>query len=98
MPQALVSGCFDMLHSGHVAFLKEASSYGLLTVCIGSDATVHGLKGRYPVTDQHERRYMLEALACVDRVVVGSASGMLDFRPELEAAKPDVFVVNEDGE
>ena len=42
--KVFVSGCFDMLHSGHVAFLKEAASLGDLYVCIGSDKTVYGLK------------------------------------------------------
>jgi cytidyltransferase-like protein len=39
MPKKKVfgSGCFDLLHSGHVAFIKEAAEYGYLYVCIGSD-------------------------------------------------------------
>ena len=45
-PRVFVSGCFDMLHSGHVAFLEEAATYGALTVGIGSDATIAALKGR----------------------------------------------------
>ena len=46
---------FDLLHSGHVAFLQEASRLGDLHVCIGSDETVLGLKGRRPVNTQTER-------------------------------------------
>jgi cytidyltransferase-like protein len=34
--KVLVSGCFDLLHSGHIAFLKSAAAYGDLYVCIGS--------------------------------------------------------------
>ena len=37
--KVFVSGCYDMLHSGHVAFFKEASQYGDLYVGLGSDAT-----------------------------------------------------------
>jgi cytidyltransferase-like protein len=55
----MVSGCFDLLHSGHVAFLQEASQLGDLYVCIGSDDTVNGLKGRRPVNSQQERKFML---------------------------------------
>ena len=44
--KVFVSGCFDMLHSGHVAFFKEASGYGDLYVGIGSDDTIDELKGR----------------------------------------------------
>lgn len=96
-PRVFVSGCFDLLHSGHVAFLKSAAEHGELHVCIGSDATVHSLKGRWTVNDQNERTYMLEALSCVHAVLVGSGSGQMDFVPEFEAVKPDVFVVNNDG-
>lgn len=96
-PRVFVSGCFDLLHSGHVAFLRSAAEHGELHVCIGSDATVHALKGRWTVNDQQERKYMLEALACVHAVHIGSGSGQLDFVPEFEALKPDVFVVNTDG-
>lgn len=97
MPRVFVSGCFDLLHSGHVAFLKSAAEYGELHVCIGSDATIHGLKRRWPVNDEHERKYMLEALSCVHAVHIGSGSGQLDFVPEFEQVKPDFLVVNQDG-
>lgn len=97
MPRVFVSGCFDLLHSGHVAFLKSAAQYGELHVCIGSDATIHGLKKRWTVNDQHERRYMLEALACVHAVHIGSGNGQMDFVPEFERLKPDFLVVNADG-
>ncbi|MBP3613309.1 MAG: adenylyltransferase/cytidyltransferase family protein, partial [Bacteroidaceae bacterium] len=42
--KVFVSGCYDMLHSGHVAFFKEAATYGDLYVGIGSDATIRELK------------------------------------------------------
>lgn len=97
MPRVFVSGCFDLLHSGHVAFLRSAAEHGELHVCIGSDRTIHGIKGRWSVNDEQERRYMLEALGCVHAVHIGSGSGLLDFLPEFEQVKPDVFVVNSDG-
>ena len=97
MPRVFVSGCFDLLHSGHVAFLKSAAEYGELHVCIGSDATIHALKQRWTVNDQNERRYMLEALSCVHAVHIGSGSGQMDFVPEFERLKPDFLVVNQDG-
>ncbi|MCA0426595.1 MAG: adenylyltransferase/cytidyltransferase family protein [Bacteroidetes bacterium] len=96
--KVFVSGCFDLLHNGHVAFLKSAASFGThLSVCIGADETVYALKNRFPANSQDERKYHLEAIRFVDEVLIGSASGMLDFLPELEKVKPDVFVVNEDG-
>jgi cytidyltransferase-like protein len=95
--KVMVSGCFDLLHSGHIAFLKSAAQYGHLTVCIGSDQTVYQLKNRLPINNEQERKYHLEALRDVAQVWIGSGSGYLDFLPEFMALKPDVFVVNEDG-
>lgn len=95
--KVVVSGCFDLLHSGHVAFLQEAAQLGDLYVCIGSDETVCQLKGRYPVNSQEERRFMLQALSCVREVRINSGTGLLDFLNELDEIQPDVFFVNEDG-
>lgn len=96
--RVFVSGCFDMPHSGHVAFLEEAATYGALTVGIGSDATIHALKGRHTVNSQDERKYMLDALRCVSRCVINGGSGVLDFEQELRDLRPDRFVVNHDGD
>jgi cytidyltransferase-like protein len=95
--KVMVTGCFDLLHSGHVAFLQEAAQWGALHVCIGSDETVQGLKGRRPVNPQAERQFMLAALACVHVVRVNRGSGILDFLTELDDIQPDIFFVNEDG-
>src|SRR3989304_4238320 len=95
--RVFVTGCFDMLHSGHVAFLEEAAKYGEVFVGLGSDTTVFRLKGLYPINNQDERKYMLEALSCVQRVVINSGSGIMDFVEEFKQLKPDIFIVNEDG-
>jgi len=95
--KAFVTGCFDMLHSGHIAFLKEASTYGDVYVGLGSDKNVYNLKGRYPVYSQDERKYMLEALSCVKECLINSGWGIIDFEKEMQIVKPDFFIVNEDG-
>lgn len=92
-----VSGCFDILHSGHIAFLKEASQFGDLHVGLGSDKTVYDLKGRKTINSEDERLYMIEALSCVNKVKINNGSGILDFLDDMKALKPDVFIVNEDG-
>jgi cytidyltransferase-like protein len=98
MPKKVfVSGCFDLLHSGHVAFFQEASRYGDLYVAIGSDRTVFELKNRPTINNENERKFMIKALANVKDVVIAKGSGMLDFVEELKEIKPDFFVVNEDG-
>jgi cytidyltransferase-like protein len=95
--KVFVTGCFDMLHSGHVAFLKEAALHGDVYVGIGSDETVGRLKGRFPINNQDERKYMLEALRCVTRCTVNSGSGIMDFVDNEDALAADILFVNEDG-
>ncbi len=95
--KAFVTGCFDMLHSGHVAFLAEASGYGELYVGIGSDANVAQLKNRFPINGEAERKYMLESLACVSGCLVNTGWGIMDFETELDQVRPDIFIVNEEG-
>jgi cytidyltransferase-like protein len=95
--KVFVTGCFDMLHSGHVRFLQEAASYGDVYVAVGSDQTVRELKGRVPVNTQSERKYMLQALKYVKGCLINSGSGLMDFLAELKAVEPDIFMVNEDG-
>ena len=95
--KVFVSGCFDLLHSGHVRFLEEAARYGEVHVGIGSDATVKELKGRYPVNSQAERKYLIESLRHVTKCYISSGSGMMDFLTELKQVAPDYLIVNEDG-
>jgi len=95
--RVFVSGCYDMLHSGHVAFFKEAATYGELFVGIGSDATIFDLKGRYTVNSEQERLYMVQSVRYVTGAWVNVGSGILDFEEDLRRFRPDLFVVNEDG-
>ena len=95
--KVFVTGCFDMLHSGHVAFMQEAATFGELYVSIGADENVFQLKGRYPINTQDERKYMIDSLACVKKCLVNSGWGYIDFEKELQDILPDIFVVNEDG-
>lgn len=98
MAKVFVSGCFDVLHSGHIAFLEEAASYGDVYVSIGSDATVMALKNRKTMYTEDERKYMLEAIRFVKKVYIGPDTGkILDFAPLLDEVKPDIFFVNADG-
>ena len=65
-------GCFDLLHSGHLATLRAARSLGdRLVVCLNSDASVRRLKGPHrPAVPEEERRDLLLALDCVDEVIL----------------------------
>ena len=95
--KVFVSGCYDMLHSGHVAFFKEASQYGDLYVGIGSDKTIAELKNRKTVYSEKERLYMVKSIRYVKDAYINRGSGMLDFVETIDLVKPDVFVVNTDG-
>lgn len=75
--KVFVSGCFDVLHSGHIAFLQEAAQYGDLYVALGSDKTVLELKHRATLYTESERKYMLDALACVHKVYISPGSGYM---------------------
>ncbi|MBO5445317.1 MAG: adenylyltransferase/cytidyltransferase family protein [Muribaculaceae bacterium] len=97
MKKVFVSGCYDMLHSGHVAFFRQAASYGDLYVGIGSDRTIEELKHRKTVYSEKERLYMVKSIRYVKDAFINPGSGMLDFLDILDIVKPDVFVVNSDG-
>lgn len=98
MTKVLVSGCFDLLHSGHIAFLEEAATYGELFVSIGSDKTVLELKNRSTVYTEKERLYMITALRCVQEAFIARGKGILDFTDILDQIQPDIFFVNSDGD
>ena len=93
----MVSGCYDLLHAGHIAFFKTAAQYGKLHVYLGRDENLKQLKGKAPYFSQEERRYMVQAVRYVEKASVASGMGMLDFAEDMRRLKPDYFVVNSDG-
>ncbi len=95
--KVFVSGCYDMLHSGHVAFFMEAATHGDLYVGIGSDNTIYELKGRKTVNSEQERLFMIKALKFVKDAWINRGSGILDFYDDMKLLKPDILFVNEDG-
>lgn len=95
--KVFVSGCYDMLHSGHVAFFEEAAGYGDLYVGIGSDKTINDLKARKTINSDAERLYMVKALKVVTDAWINKGNGLLDFLEEFRMLKPDIFFVNADG-
>src|SRR5665647_1998742 len=95
--KVFVSGCYDMLHSGHVAFFEEAATHGDLYVGLGSDKTISQLKGRKTINTDRERLYMVKALRSVKDAWINAGSGLMDFEKELRELRPEIFFVNEDG-
>ena len=97
MPKVLVSGCFDPLHSGHVAFFEEASFYGDLYVAVGRDESILQLKDRDVFWPELERLFMVNSIKYVKEAFISVGTGMLDFSSDLLRLKPDFFIVNKDG-
>ncbi len=87
----VTNGCFDLLHVGHVRFLREARSLGdSLVVGLNGDVSVRALKGAgRPVNPEADRAEVLAALGCVDVVVVFPETRATHF---LGVAQPDVYV------
>lgn len=97
--KVMVTGCFDWFHSGHVRFCEEAAGLGDLYVIVGSDANVRLLKGEgHPLFSQEQRRYAIGSIRHVKQALISTGRGWLDADPEIQRLKPDVFVVNEDGD
>ncbi|HEX9046415.1 MAG TPA: adenylyltransferase/cytidyltransferase family protein [Verrucomicrobiae bacterium] len=95
----VATGCYDWFHSGHVRFTEEAAAYGDLYVCLGSDANVRLLKGEgHPLLCQEERRYVVGSIKFVKQALITTGSGWVDADPEIRRLKPDIYIVNEDGD
>lgn len=94
----LANGCFDVLHVGHLRYLQAARTLGdTLVVAINSDLSVRAIKdeGR-PILTENERVALVEALACVDFIVVfdePDVSRILEtLRPSIHAKGTDYSV------
>ncbi|MCA9236487.1 MAG: adenylyltransferase/cytidyltransferase family protein [Planctomycetales bacterium] len=98
-PKVIVTGCYDWFHSGHIRFFEEAAAVGELHVVVGHDANIELLKGAgHPMYREDERRYMVAAVRFVHAAYVSTGHGWLDAEPEIAQIKPDIYVVNEDGD
>jgi len=98
MTSVMVSGCFDLLHPGHIEFLQQAAANGRLHVCVASDQTILGLKLRPAVQNERERLLMVQAVGCVGSASISTGDGWCDFEPTLRELRPDVYVTSEEGD
>jgi len=96
-PKVFVSGCYDLLHSGHVEFFRQAAEYGDLYVGIGSDETILHYKGHKTLWNEQDRLFMVKSIRYVKDAFINAGSGIMDFVPTVDMLKPDILVVNEDG-
>lgn len=92
--RVFVSGCFDILHAGHVRFFEDARALGShLTVCVPSDDAIREEKRRIPALREQDRLSLIGSMRCVDRVVVGRDPIPLNFASVFDA---DILAVTED--
>lgn len=97
--KVMVSGCFDWVHTGHVCFFEEVSAFGDLYVVVGHDKNLRLLKGEdHPFFPEEERVYWVQSIRFVKKAIVSSGDGWLDAAPEVHQIKPDIFIVNKDGD
>lgn len=84
------NGCFDILHRGHVDYLKKARKLGdFLIIGVNSDSSVKKLKGESrPINNENDRAFVLDALKCVDAAVIFSENTAERLVSEL---KPDIY-------
>lgn len=94
----LVGGCFDLLHFGHISFLKEAKSHGdWLVVALESDENVKRMKGdARPIHTQQQRKEMLEALSFIDEVIpLPPMHGDADYFNLVQNVNPSVIAITQ---
>jgi FAD synthetase len=93
MVKVMASGVFDLIHPGHVSYLKQARSYGdHLTVVVASDATVRKKKHE-PIMPEDMRATMVGYLKPVDEVIIGGTGDIFD---TVSKVRPDVIVLGYD--
>lgn len=98
MKRVFVSGCYDIIHAGHVQFFEEARALGgHLTVCFASTEVLWFHKKRRSSLPDDHKRALLSSLRMVDEVVVGAGlEEGIDFREHFLRLRPDILAVTED--
>ncbi len=88
---AFTNGCFDILHVGHVRYLREAKKTAdVLVLALNSDSSVRSIKGeKRPLVTESERAEVLSALECIDFVTIFDELTPLEL---IKYLKPDVLI------
>ncbi len=97
------SGCFDLIHAGHMLFLEDCKKHGdILVVMVGSDEVIRRDKGtKRPIMNEHLRIKMTDSLKPVDytfldRALPGDPYSLYFIDVVFGKLKPDVYVINTD--
>ena len=98
MKKVFVSGCFDIIHSGHVQFFATAATFGEVYVSLASEKTICDLKGRLPMMTNEERIFFVKSIRYVKDAFISQGEGHLNFIEDFLRIQPDILVVNQDGD
>ena len=86
--KVMAFGTFDLFHRGHEHYLREAASYGDLTVIVAREETIVKIKGRKPVDSEEKRIRNIVSFGVAKRVVLGNSKNYLQVIDEF---KPDII-------
>ena len=93
MKLVMAFGTFDLLHPGHINFLRQAKKYGGLIVVIARDKTVRQVKGKLPRHTEKQRLKAVKRLNLAPRVVLG---GKRDKYAVIKKYHPDIIALGYD--
>lgn len=95
--KVLVGGCFDLLHYGHLNFLKSAKNQGeCLIIALESDESIKASKGRPPIHTQQQRAEILAELECVDHILLlPPLNGYEDYSNLVQELNPEILAVTQ---
>jgi len=99
MKKVFVSGCYDILHGGHIEFFNQAKALGdYLIVCFAGDKSLEIHKHKKSSIPEAHKKKVLESLRMVDEVVIGDYLDELglDFKQHFLRIRPDILAVTED--
>ena len=92
--KVVAMGSFDILHCGHIAYLKSAKKLGdYLIVIVARNSNIKKIKGREPVFDEKARIEMINSLKMVDKAVIGNKGDMYKILKEI---RPDIIALGYD--
>ncbi|MEI6843449.1 MAG: adenylyltransferase/cytidyltransferase family protein [bacterium] len=99
LKKVFVSGCYDILHAGHVEFFRQAKALGdYLIVSFASDEVLMKYKGRKSALPEEHKKFLLENISVVDEVVKGENldDPIFDFKDSFLKLRPDILASTED--
>jgi cytidyltransferase-like protein len=97
MKKVFVSGCYDILHAGHIQFFKEARALGdYLIVSFCSESNLLKYKNRQTSIPDDNKKILLESIKYINKVVMGDEGGVWDFVPAFMALKPSILATTTD--